>query len=305
VNPVISALLRGVFFCAGTASTFLPRALEIRLGRGLGRLALALDWKRKRIAQANMARCLPELSNEARARLLVENYRHYGTLGLELIHYFSPFVDHYRTYARQTAVLEGFENWKAVHDRGRGTLFVSLHMANWELMAAVGAMAGIPITMVTRRLKPAWLHNLMERRRLSVNVRCVYQPRTLPTVMKALRQGESVGFVMDQYAPPPMGIPVPFFGVKVDTLAAVGTLAQRTGAGVVFATQIREASGLVRIVISPALDLGPELADPTAATARLAREIESLIRANPSQWLWVHRRFKNIKTAPAPAGTAA
>jgi KDO2-lipid IV(A) lauroyltransferase len=260
----------------------------------MGRLFLALDWKRQNVARENMSRCLPELSAAERESLLAENYRHYGILALELLHYFSPFPGHYRDYAGRVAALEGFEHWEAAHARGKGVIFLSAHMANWELMAAQGGLHGMALSLVTRRLKPAWLHRQIELTRLSVGVRGVYQPHTLPAVLRALRRGESVGFVMDQYMPPPMGSPTPFFGTMVDTLAAVGPLAVRTGAAVVSVTQKREPGGLVRVIISPALDLTAVINEPDRANACLVREVEGMIRANPAQWLWVHRRFKNL-----------
>lgn len=295
MNPALSALLRVVLFCAGTAVSVLPRGLEVRLGRGLGRILFALDWKRKRIGRENMARCLPDLPAAQREELLAENYRHYGTLALELLHYFSPMPGHYRAYALRIAVLEGLEHWQKAAARGKGALFISGHFANWEMMVALGGLNGIPILLVTRHLKPEWLHKLIEAGRLSVGCRGVYQPRTLPAVLKALRHGEAIGFAMDQYMPPPMGSPTPFFGTVVDTLAAVGPLAERTGAAIMPVTQRREPDGLVRIIISPELDLGPDGKDPERANARLTRAIEDFVRANPSQWLWIHRRFKNLK----------
>jgi len=295
MNPVLAAFLLLVSICSGAAISFLPRSWEIRLGRALGRLCLILDRKRKKVARKNMARCLPKLSAAERESLLAENYQHYGILGLELMHYLSPFPGHYRDYAGRVAVLEGLEHWKSAQARGHGVIFLSAHMANWELMVAQGGLHGIALSMVTRRLKPAWLHRQFEITRLSVGVHSLYQPRTLPGVMRALRRGDCVGFVMDQYMPPPMGSPMPFFGTVVDTLAAVGPLAMRTGAAVVPVTQRREPDGLVRVIISPALDLTDGLKDLDRANVRLVREVEAMIRANPSQWLWVHRRFKNLQ----------
>ena len=295
MNPVLSALLRVILFCAGLGVSLLPRRLEVAVGRVLGSFLFLVDWKRKRIGRDNMARCLPELSPEKREELLRENYRHYGVLALELIHYFSPFPGHYPAYARRITVLEGYEHWKKAAAGGKGVMFISGHFANWELMLAIGGFNGIPLLLVTRHLKPEWLHLKIEAGRDSVGCRGVYQPRTLPAVLKALRRGESVGFAMDQYMPPPMGSPAPFFGTMVDSLTAVGSLAARTGAAVVPATQKRMPDGTIRIILSPALDLKDVLDDPACANARLLGVIEDMIRDNPSQWLWIHRRFKNLK----------
>jgi len=301
LNPLLSALLRVLLFCLGLAVSFLPRRAELWLGPRLGRLALLLDPIRKKIALENIRRCLPELGCEGWDRLLRENYEHYGMLALELLHMFSPSPGHYRRYCGRVARLENFENWQRANAKGKGVLCFSAHLANWELMAAVGAMAGIPSTIITRHLKPEWLHKKIESARLSVGVRCAYQPRTLPQVMRALRKGESIGFVLDQYASPPMGVPVAFFGAKVHTLAALSPLAQRTGAAILPMLQRRGSDGIVHVVMEPELDLGEDLADSVRSTERLAAKVEGWIRDNPAQWLWGHRRFKHAVWPQRPA----
>lgn len=291
MNPILAILLRIPLHGLGLLVAALPRSWELALGRALGRLLLLADPKRRRIALENMRNCLPEMPPAAVDRLLRENYEHYGILALELAHMFTPLDGHYRGYVSRIAKVEGFERWEHVRKRGKGTLFCSAHLANWELAASSGALRGMPVTIVTRRLKPSWLHDWMERVRLSTDVRCAYQPRTMPAVMKALRDGGGVVFVMDQYMPPPMGAPTRFFGVEVDTLAAIAPLARRTGAAILPVRQVRRADGIVRIIIDPEIELG---ADDKADNQRLAGVVEGWIRAEPAQWLWVHRRFKHV-----------
>ncbi|HVC09636.1 MAG TPA: hypothetical protein VNH15_06835 [Elusimicrobiota bacterium] len=293
MNPLLSAFLRGILFALGSAVSLLPRSLELPLGRALGRLAAHVLVARRRIAEDNIRRCLPELTPEQQKKLLRENFEHYGILALEILHMFSPIPGHYRRYTARVTRLDNFEHWKRAADRGKGVLFVSAHLANWEFAAGAAALNGIAITITTRYLKPKWLHRKMEATRLSTGVRALYQPRTLPGVLRALRANEAVTFVMDQYAPPPMGTWAVFFGAKVHTLAAVGSIAQRTGAAIIPAKQRRTPDGIVHIVFDPAVDLGDAAGDPDKATQILVSRVEKWIREEPSQWLWVHRRFKN------------
>jgi KDO2-lipid IV(A) lauroyltransferase len=171
-------------------------------------------------------------------------------------------------------------------------------------LAASGGLAGMPLTVVTTVLKPAWLDKQITKARLSTGVRAAYHPGSVPAVLRALRKGESVAFMNDQYARPPMGVRVRFFGVMVDTLAAVGPLAKRTGAAIVPASAYRDAQGVSHVVIEPELDLGESLDSPEKSTQALASKVESWVRARPEQWLWIHRRFKNVdwpSSAPAAA----
>ena len=290
MNPVLGALLRLPLHGVGLLVWLLPRRIELALGRFLGRIALVVDPKRPRVVEENLRRCLPELSERRRRQLLRENYEHYGCLTLELAHMFTPIPGHWRAYAERYGVRVGFENWRRAHAKGKGVLFCSLHMGNWELMAAAGAMGGSPLTIVTRRLKPAWLHEWMVSTRLQTGVRCAIQPRTMGAVLKALKHGESVGFVMDQYMPPPMGAPLRFFGATVDTLTAIAPLARRTGAAIVPAKQVRGEDGVVRTFFEPEFELS---GDNHADNQRLAELVERWVREDPAQWLWAHRRFKH------------
>ncbi|MFI5351221.1 MAG: lysophospholipid acyltransferase family protein [Elusimicrobiota bacterium] len=291
MNPVLAVLLRIPLHGLGLFVAVLPRSWEYALGRALGRAALAVDLKRRKIAEDNIRRCLPELGPEGWERVLRENAEHYGVLAFELAHMFTPIPGHWRAYVARTAKVEGLENWEKAHARGKGELFCSAHLANWEFAAAAGAIGGMKVMIVTRNLKPKWLHDWLEKVRLTTGVTCAYQPRTVPAVMKRLRDGEGVVFVLDQYMVPPMGQPTRFFGVLVDTLAAIAPLARRTGAAILPVRQLREKNGVVRIIVEPEMTLTD---DDKTDNQRIIDIIEGWIRKVPGQWLWVHRRFKHV-----------
>jgi len=291
MNPVLALLLRVPLHGLGLFVWALPRSWELAIGRALGRVGLLVDRKRRAIAEENLRRCLPELDAAARRELLRRNYEHYGILLLELGHLMTPWPGHWRGYVRRVTRLEGLEHWKKANDKGHGVLLCSAHLANWELMAAAGALGGVPLTITTRVLKPEWLYRWFEKTRLSTGVACAYQPHTMPTVLRGLRQRRSVGFVLDQYMVPPMGQKLRFFGVEVDTLGVVAPLARRTGAAIITIKQIREDDGLVRVIIEPERPL--EGSD-TEVNQALTDHVERWIRETPAQWLWAHRRFKNV-----------
>lgn len=269
----------------------LPRSWEMALGGVLGQIALLFGTRHARVARENLANCFPEKTEAERRELLRENYEHYGRMVLELAHMFTPIPGHFRAYVQRNVAIEGYENWEKAIARGKGVLFLGSHIANWEFAASIGAIKDMPITIVTRRLKPAWLHAWMEKVRLSVGVRATYQPRTIPTVMKALRDNGGVVFVMDQYMSAPMGEPMRLFGVMVHTLAAIAPLARRTGAAILPVLPKREADGRVRIIIEPIIELTD---DDKADNQRLATRVEEWMRAVPGQALWAHRRFKDV-----------
>ena len=289
-----SVPLRVLLFVLGSGVACLPRALEIRLGAALGRLVLACGGFKRKTAEENLRHCFPELGAAERLLLLRRNYGHYGILFFEFLHFFTPWEGHFRRYAERISRLEGYDNWKKAHDRGNGVLFVASHVGFWEMLAAAGGLAGMEPVVVTTVIKPPWLHEAITACRRSTGVRHAFHPGSARTVMQALRDGLSVAFMNDQYAPPPMGMPVTFFGVKVNTLAAIAPLARRTEAAVLPVSSFRGEDGIVRVVIEPELELGETLDDTEATTQLLAAKVESWVRLHPEQWLWIHRRFKNV-----------
>lgn len=290
MNPILALLLRLPIHGLGLFVTFLPRSWELALGRVCGRIAYRVDPKRPPIVRENLRRCLPELSDAEREALAVANFEHYGVLVLELSHMFSPIPGHWREYVKRTVRVEGLERWEAAKARGKGALFCSTHIANWEFCAAIGALNGMSVMIVTRNLKPRWLHDWMERVRLTTGVIAAYQPRTMPAVLRQVRDGGGVVFVMDQYMPPPMGSPLVLFGAKVDTLSALAPLARRTGAALLPVSARRGEDGIVRVLVEPEFVLSDS---DDADNQRLATIVEGWMRSNPEQSLWGHRRFKH------------
>lgn len=277
------------------AVTALPRWLELRAGRLAGRLLMVFARKRRRIMVENIGRCMSRLTGAERQNLLERNFEHFGILMFEMAHMFSPVPGHFRRYARKNSVLTGYANWEKAHAKGKGVIFAGNHVGNWEIVAAQGGLHGMDMMIVTRNLTPDWLHAAMDRSRLSAHVRVALPPKTLPTVLKALRQFASVVFAMDQYSPPDSGgIKARFFGYKVDTLGAIALIARKTGAAIVPGSSYRDEDGLIHVFVDPEIELGDAAGDVGRSTQIIADKTESYIRAHPEQWTWGHRRFKHV-----------
>ena len=289
-----SVPLRLLLSALALGTACLPRRFELWAGPILGRLVLWLGLFKRKTVRDNIRRCFPELDEAAWKTLIRRNFEHYGILFFEFTHFFSPFPGHYRRYALRNCSLEGLENWERARVKGKGILFVSCHIGFWEMVAAAAGLTGQPITIVTTVLKPAWLDRKITECRLSTGASAAYHPGSVPAVLRALRKGEAVAFMNDQYFRPPMGLPVRFFGVQVDTLAAVATLAQRTGAAILPGWGWRDENGVMRVRIEPELEFGADLGDVVKTTQAIASKVESWVRARPEQWLWMHRRFKNV-----------
>ncbi len=279
-------LLYGVSFLLG----LLPRSGQIfladRLGDFLGWIGL-----RRSVVESNLGIVFPALGQEQKEKVIRDYYRHFGNLVLEILLLFGPF----RKFLQRYSELQGMEYYLAVKAQGRPVLFVSSHVGNWEVMVGTGATLGkMPLMMVTKRIKPAWLHEAIEKRRRLVGVQAAYEPRTLQSALKHLRKGCDVGLVIDQYSGPPVGYRVPFFGKMVGTSSVAAILAKRTGAALLPVVCHRAPKGRWTVEIRPEIRMNEHASESSDAewTATLVKGVEQDIRSYPEQWLWIHRRFK-------------
>lgn len=269
-----------------------PRKLQILWGNVLGSF-LRLIRIRAKVVEKNLEYIFPgDSKKNFRARVFKESYLYLGNLVLEIFLVFGPM----KKFVKKNVTLLGLENIQNSFKSGKGAFFLASHLGNWEVMAATGGiLAELDLMLVTKQLKPAWLHEAIEKGRKTYGVSATYEPRTLKDILSHLKKNKIVGFVMDQYAGPPVGARIPFFGIPVGTPLALATLVKRTGAVVLPVKNYRTPDGRWVVDVSPPLawesheDPHYELAHNTA---RYIATIEEAIRENPAQWLWTHRRFK-------------
>ncbi len=121
--------------------------------------------------------------------------------------------------------------------------------------------------------------------------------RSKDDIRAVLKRGEIVVFIIDQYMVSYRGIVCEFFGQLASTTPAPTRFALETGAPIVPLWTYRKGrSGAHVLCIEPELVLETPYEDRDANlrhnTERLNRLVESWIRQQPEQWLWLHRRWK-------------
>ena len=182
----------------------------------------------------------------------------------------------------------------AAHAEGNGVLFASCHLGNWELLARRVLLEGYPCGTVAREAQDPRLTALLEKAHAEVGLTTLWRgrPGLAKELLKLLRTSAFVGMLIDQDTAV-QGVFVPFFGRPAHTARAVGDLAVRLGAPVVFGCIHREGTRH-RVVLRriPVPATGDREADALAVTAAATAAIEAEVRARPDEWVWMHRRWK-------------
>ncbi len=279
----------------GTLSV-LPRHVARRAGAGIGRLALLLMPRLKRVGQQNLARAFPEKSAADRDAILRRLYRNLGWLLAE----FCQMPTYTQANTRGFLRYQGLEHFLAAEQKGKGVLIVTGHLGAWELSSFYHSLMGHPMSMVIRRLDNPRVDAMVNRIRCMHGNQVLHKDDFARGLLAAMRQRRAVGILMDTNMTPPQGVFVPFFGTPACTALGLARVALKTEATVLpgfllwhedeqrYVLTFGEPIPLVR-----SADLE---ADVVTNTARFTAAIESYIRAYPDQWLWVHRRWK---TRPA------
>ncbi|MCB9549095.1 MAG: lysophospholipid acyltransferase family protein [Myxococcales bacterium] len=276
----------------GALLASLPGAWARALGAALGAAWHRLLPIRRRVARENVARALGGTPAEVR-RVVARAYRHFGVSLVELL----------RAAAGRPAPLEivGEAHLAEALAAGRGALVLSAHLGAFEALVRAGGRFPVPVHVVTRRLRSPTAQAIWRRLRRG-GASLLPAGASARETVAALRRGEIVAYVLDQHAPPGRAVWVPFFGRPAATSPDLVRLARRLGAPVVPIFTHRLADGRHRVDIGAPVELtrGSTEAALVADTTRCVAVVEAAIRAHPTQWLWIHRRWK-----PAPADVAA
>jgi KDO2-lipid IV(A) lauroyltransferase len=157
--------------------------------------------------------------------------------------------------------------------------------------------------LVIRRLDNPLVDAFVNRIRTLHGNRVIHKDDFARGLISAMRAGETVGILMDTNMTPPQGVFVPFFGVQACTASGLARVALKTDAAVLPGFLLwDEARAKYILRFGEPMELmrtGDAQADVLANTAAFTAAIEHYVRANPEQWLWMHRRWKT-----RPAGEA-
>jgi len=177
---------------------------------------------------------------------------------------------------------------------GRGVVIAASHTGNWDL-AACAIARELPLLVVTKRLKIRWIDAFWQNTRARRGVRLCEAAGALAQSRAQLATGGAVAMMIDQ-------VPnrrahseaVSFLGEPAFVDRAPATLAARSQAPLVVSAARRLADGSHQLhvldVIIPPARAGKAWIEE--ATARATKALEAFVLENPSEWLWMHRRWR-------------
>ncbi|MBT0961846.1 lysophospholipid acyltransferase family protein [Denitromonas iodatirespirans] len=274
----------------------LPLSVVHRLGALIGVMAYALSPKYRARLCGNLTQAMGPPATRLRGAVMRES----GKQALEL-----PWVllrPHAEVVAKVVKV-SGWELVDAAHAEGAGILFLVPHLGCFEITAQYYASRD-RITVLYRPPNFSALMPLIaagrQRGGMSIAPAAMSGVRKL---VKALRSGEAIGMLPDQTPDVGEGMWAPFFDRPAWTMTLAARLSEVKGVRVICCWAERLPGGRGYHVRFQA-PTAPIEGDTAARVAAINREMEAMIRACPTQYLWGYHRYKRPSRVPLPEGEA-
>lgn len=259
-----------------------------RIGRGIGAFAFYLLKKQRRISRKNLALVYSDKTDVERTLMAKAMFRHFGEMAAEFVK--MPRLT--REGVDGLCDVEGEENLREALAMGRGVLLITGHFGNWEFMARWLAIHGYPINVVARNARDPEATKFMADTRTGSGAQVFFRGNSARAVLQCLKKAEIVALLPDQNA---ADVFVPFMGFSTGTVDGPAVIHLRTGAPLLFSWCVRTPDNRFRICYDPPVVVpttGDQSADVHAVMALVNARLEARIREYPTQWLWLHDRWK-------------
>ena len=275
----------------------LPWGLQRWLGAGVGWLALRLLPDRREAARANLALCMPELDDTQRDALLQANFR---DVGIGLFEFARAWWGD-ATPMRRSARIEGLEILQALQAEGRGVLLVSGHFMTLEMCGRL-LCNHVDLAGMYRKHRSPVMEWAVLRGRLRY-ASAMFGNGDTRAAIRHLKRGGFLWYAPDQDMRGKDTVFAPFFGIPAATITATHQFSRLTGCAVVpfFHKRTHHRHEGDRYVLRIGQPLAPfPTEDAVADTSAVNAAIEDMVREAPSQYLWLHRRFKRQPEGAPP-----
>jgi Kdo2-lipid IVA lauroyltransferase/acyltransferase len=284
------SVARSVFTTLG----YLPPSLAMGIGRAVGGVAYLLAGDLRKTAATNLRLAFPEKSEEERAQLVRGCFDSLG----RLMGFFSQMSSRSEQELKALIDVQGWENLEAAREvHGQKLLLYTGHLGAWELTSFGFSLLGHRFVFLVRRIDNERIEQMVDRVRTRFGNQTIDKLSAGREMLRILRHGKtSIGLLPDLNTLDDEAIFIDFFGVPAATTFLFAKFALRTNTPIipVFSPWDEEKGKYLIIVEKPVTFERTDDEDENVRrlTIGLTQRIEHQIRRYPSQWLWVHKRWK-------------
>ncbi|MFH0731370.1 MAG: ELM1/GtrOC1 family putative glycosyltransferase [Candidatus Omnitrophota bacterium] len=285
-------LLYSLFRFFAVVFQWLPVKLSLAAGRKLGAAGEYLNLKRRSIAYSNLKCALGHKYEPYQLKkILKQTYVNIGQALVETL--LLPKLN--KKYAQKNFTYVGFENIDNALKKGKGVILLTAHFGNWELSNAALPFKGYCFKAIAREQKPFLINRLLNAYRESHGCKIISKGMPLREIIKALKNNEVVGMLVDQDAGK-TGVFVDLFNKPASWHRGVMEFGLSTGCVILPGFPIRQGPGKFKFIVNEPIifpGAGSKEEKMKEGFRQFAARLEEMILKYPDQWLWQHKRWKS------------
>jgi len=278
-----------VFFCA--FFRLLPLDWASAIGGWMGRHIgphIRVSW----VARYNLMKAFPEKTPAEIDEIVVKMWDNLMRTFVEYPH-LRWLCSHYDDRIE-------FVNYKeieAIRDDGKAGMVFSAHIGNWEVSSVFSVKAGMPIHRIYRSANNPYVEWVF--RYFRQKIQGVLVPKGTSgfrQIVELMRKNGHAAFLIDQKMNE--GISVNLFGYPAMTTPSLASLALKHDYPAIPIRSQRLKGAHYRLTFEPPLQIektGDAKEDIRLYMEKANQILERWIRDDPSQWLWVHKRWPDSK----------
>jgi KDO2-lipid IV(A) lauroyltransferase len=304
-NPVVDWLLYAAVRVLTIFLSLVDVEASLRFACFLGDLLWKHYGRGRQRALENLRASFPEESEEWIQRTGRRSFQQLAMLAVDVL--LMPRLvkkDNWRQYLRLTKA----EYPKWMMQERKGLIMVTAHYGNFEIIGYLMSLFGFDIYSVARPLDNKYLNRFLYGVRQRRGLKLVDKKGAAEMMPQIIEQGSTLGFIADQDAGR-KGVFVDFFGRKASTYKSIGLLAITYNLPIVVGCTRRVGNRFFFDYVLSRIIFPHEWADKddplTWVSAAYTKAIEDFIRQDPTQYWWVHRRWKTRPKEERQAAEAA
>jgi len=256
-----------------------------RLGAWLGKLVYRNLKSRTKIARKNLTACFPEKSSEEIEKMVEDCFIQLSTGFIEGTHAWWRDMSQYKKDVVET----GLENVLKAQEKGKGVLILGGHFAVVDFAIPLFASKVENLAYMYRPNNNPVIDHMIEKGRARSGVES-FTKKQLKEMKTFMGNGGMVWYGCDQDFGKKAEVFAPFFGVQAANITTPSWIVKETGAAVIFMGMRRLEDGRYEIEFSE--ELPPFGFDDQQDAINWNQKLEEAVARYPTQYMWVHKRFK-------------
>ncbi|MDR2351230.1 MAG: lysophospholipid acyltransferase family protein [Endomicrobium sp.] len=266
-----------------------PFKFAVKAGEAIGIVSYYIvNFRRSHVINM-LTQSFPEKSQKEIKIITRNTYKNFARTVVEII-FFPTMSDE---EIKKLLVCTNEHLVEKAYSKGRGTIFMSAHLGNWELTALAYSKI-YPISVVVANQSNVLVDKMMDNVRTNQGFSTISRNGiAFRDVMKALKRNEIVAFLADQDAGP-QGVFIPFFRRLTSTPKGAALFAIRAKCPIIIALGIRQKNGIMKVEFTevPIPNSGDSNKDIEIINTFYLKKLEDIVRRYPEQWFWFHRKWK-------------